>query len=201
MKKNIILYLFTASTMLFGVSQANGQVKYGPIVGFNMTTLDNFDLGLGASLGFFGQIELYDRFGWRPEVIFNTRAGSNTVAGPPEITTDYNISSVDISVLSFYIPFSTNLNAHLGMRSTSWNTGTASSNAAGSVDQDLDSFDSSGLFNGFYVGLMYETVGGLTFEGRFTSMPAGDELSGAAPVTISGEYTEIMFNLSYKLDW
>lgn len=197
MKKitNIIIILFV-TVALFISEKASAQVKYGPVVGFNGSSLDGLNLGVGFNAGVFAEVEILDRFSWRPEFIFSNRGSSQTSDGANPVTVNYRISSGDLSILSFIVPFSNNLNAHIGTRSSSFRTGTLSSSDSNTTE-DLFSGDVTGLFGGVYVGLMYETVSGLILEARFTT--AGSDGDGGGD--LSGAYTEFMINASYKISW
>jgi len=198
MKKitNIIIILIVSVGFLF-TEKASAQVKYGPIVGVNGSSLDGLNLGVGFNAGIFAEVEILDRFSWRPEFIFSNRASRDKTDGTDPITTNYRISSTDLSIFSFIVPFSDNLNAHIGSRSSSFRTGTVSTSDSDDTE-DFTSGDVSGLFNGVYVGLMYETVSGLIIEGRFTTASPGEDSSGG---DLSGAYTEFMLNFSYKISW
>ena len=178
-------------TLMFivGAYSVNAQVKYGPVLGVNMSSYDGQKIGLGAEFGVFAKIELLDRFGWMPEVRFGTRASSTVDAAG--VKTKYSRSAVDIYLISFYIPFSDNLNAWVGYRTSTYSNGKAKTPNV--PDMDILVGGNKGLF----VGLIYETVSGFNVRVNATMLNIKD--GETSDISTSG--MELSLTATYAISW
>lgn len=177
----IIVFLLLVSNLSIG------QVKYGPVLGVNMSSYDGSNLGLGIELGVFAKIEILDRFGWMPEVRFGPR--SSTIEDATGVKTKFKMSAVDIYLISFYVPFSNNLNAWVGYRTSTYSNGTEQT--AAQPENKIDIGSNKGLF----VGLIYETVSGFSMRANASLLNVKD----AGSFNTGG--VEVSFTAIYAIDW